>query len=423
MYRCFVRPSCIVVVLLCQAVVSPVVASASEAETPNYIQAAWEAVNSGNNLEAARNFASAAPLGDDPASDYYNAACCFALAGEVAEGLAMIGNALDAGYANRSNVAFDRDLNNLRDDPGFAPLLARTPSIELTTNIKSKAAEAEFVLTDAHNFVRALKLIQTGADTVSTLQTEYFDKATAGLKQMLIKYPFSAGSLARAMTKYPEKYDRIEHNVALIETRIPQYRQAYARYQEFVPEIIFPPTFFLVDRNRGIGSGSPDGQLISIERRTDESIGRLENLLVHELTHFQQLHAAGSDEFYAVFNAKKSLLALAIREGTAQFMARRITDGKSKAEARAFILADEKAVWQDFQTQMMSADTSNWMWSTPENPDQPRDVGYEMGALIVEAYYKNADNKKEALAEMFAVKDFARFLADSGYDGNHVSGQ
>ncbi len=382
-----------------------------------YRRAAWNAIEEENFPEAGRNFVLAASLGSEAPSDYYNASCSFALAGQVDDGMDMLQQALDAGYSNRSNMLFDEDLNNLRNDSRFAALLERTVelSIRITENVKASAEDAEFVFDDAHHFVHAMKMVKAGAEIIHTLEKEYFAKATPGLKQMLVKYPFSAESLAEAIGKNPEMYQRIEHNVSLLEARVPEFREAYAHYKDFAPSIVFPPTYFLVDRNRGIGSGSPDGQLISIERRTDESIGRLESLLVHELTHFQQLLAVGSDEFYAVFGAKKSLLALSIREGTAQFIAARVTGLPSKLEAREYILANEEEVWRRFQGQMMTRTTKDWMWSTPSDPDQPRDIAYEFGALIVDAYYNHAPDQQEALEEMFAVTNFKEFLDRSGY--------
>ena len=215
--------------------------------------------------------------------------------------------------------------------------------------------------------------------------------------------------------KYPEKYGRIARNVEMLQAREPELRDAYRRYKEFAPDIVFPPTFFLVDRHRGIGSGSPDGQLISIESKTDESIGRIETLLIHELTHFQQLVSAGSDEFYAVFGPKKSLLALTIREGTAEFIADRITNRMTQEDTRAYASDNEAEIWQRFQQQMLSDETGDWMWSKPADPEQPRDLAYGFGARIVEAYYENASDKCEALQEIFAVIDYRRFLEKSEY--------
>ena len=371
--------------------------------------------------EAAKQFAlaAAATSGDTAANDYYNAGCCESLAGNIDAAFEMLERAVDAGYSNYRNMSSDTDLDKLRGDARLDALLERIaePKIVITDNIKHTANEAEFVFDDAHNFIRAMELVDAGAALVPTLEEEYFGKATAGLKQMVIKYPFTAEDLAEAMQKYPEKYERIAKSVRMLEARQADFRATYRRYEDFAPDVVFPPTYFLVDRHRGIGSGSPDGQLITIERRTDESIARIETLLIHELTHFQQLRGAGSDEFYALFGPKKSLLGLTIREGAAEFIADRITKRMTQEDARDYVIENEAEIWRRFQKQMMSDETADWMWSSPADPDQPRDVAYAFGARIVEAYYENAPDKRKAMQEIFAVIDYAQFLEKSGYAG------
>ena len=295
-----------------------------------------------------------------------------------------------------------------------APTAAET-EIVITDNVRRTADEAEFVFDDAHHFIAAMERVAAGADLVQTLEKEYFGKATAGLKQMITKYPFTAQDLADAMDRYPDDYKRIARSVEMLEARVEEFRDAYRRYKKFAPDIVFPPTYFIVEKHRGIGSGSPDGQLISIERRSDESIGRIETLLIHELTHFQQLVSAGSDEFYALFGPKKSLLGLAIREGAAEFVADRITGRMTQEDARGYVVDHEAEIWKRFQGQMLGDETNGWMWSTPAESDQPRDMAYVFGARLVETYYENAADKREALREIFAVTDYMSFLEKSGY--------
>ena len=414
---------CFAMTLLSVCIVAAAIAQES---TPNATtdlevlhKKAYAAFEAEDYPEAAKYFAAAAAAasGATAANDYYNAACCEALAGKVDAAFEMLERAVDAGYANYSNMSGDTDLDPLRGDPRLDALLEQIapPKIVITDNLKQTADEAEFVFDDAHNFIRATQLIDAGAESVTTLEKEYFAKATAGLKQMVIKYPFTAEDLAEAMQQYPEKYKRIPTIVKMLEARQADFRAVYRRYKEFAPDVVFPPTYFLVDRHRGIGSGSPDGQLITIESKTDESIGRIETLLVHELTHFQQLLWAGSDEFYALFGPKKSLLGLTIREGAAEFIADRTTNRMTQEDARVYVIENEREIWSRFQKQMMGDETADWMWSSPADPDQPRDVAYAFGARIVEAYYENAPDKRKAMQEIFAVTDYSHFLEKSGY--------
>lgn len=140
---------------------------------------------------------------------------------------------------------------------------------------------------------------------------------------------------------------------------------------------------------------------------------------MHELFHFQQLVAVGPDEFYALFGEKKTLLGLTIREGAAEFVAKRITGRITQQDAYDYVIKYEREIWQRFQPQMLGRKTSGWMWSTPDNPDQPRDVAYALGSRIVEAYYDSAIDraidKRQAMQDILSVIDYPQWLKRSGY--------
>lgn len=382
-------------------------------------RSAYESYESERYADCGKYFAQAgaASAGAKAAGDYYNAGCCYALAGDVDAAFEMLGRAIDAGYSKRASMAGDSDLVSLRADPRMDALLDRIvePEIVITDNIQNDPDKAQFVFDDAYNFIRAMELVAGGAEIVATLEAEYFAKATPGLKQMVIKYPFTAEDLAEAIASHEEDYARIAKNVEMIETRLPDFHEAYRRFKEIAPSVIFPSTYFLVDVHRGIGSGSPEGQLITIESRSDESISRLETLLIHELTHFQQLVSVGPDEFYALFGAKKSLLGLTIREGTAEFFADMITNRITQQDARDYVINNEAEIWERFTAEMSSAKAGDWMWSKPSTAGQPRDIAYVLGSRIVAAYYNNVADKDDAGRAIFAVVDYEGFLENSGY--------
>ena len=379
----------------------------------------YQAYNAGDYAECAVAFerAATAATGIVTTSSFYNAGCCHALAGNINAAFAMLRLAIDAGYANFTNMAGDADLANLRGDARMEALLEQISAakIVITDNVKHDPDEAQFIYDDAYNFIRAMELVSAGADPVTTLEDEYFARATQGLKQMVVKYPFTAADLAAAIQRYPEKYGRIASNVAMLKAREADFRAAYRRYEKIAPDTVFAPTYFLVDRHRGIGSGSPDGQLISIESRTEESIGRMETLIIHELVHFQQLVATGPDAFYAIFGPKKTLLALTVREGTAEFFADYATGRVTQHGAVDYCLEHEPAVWHRFRKRMYDSETDGWMWSTPDDPTVPRDLAYVLGSRIVKAYYDRADDKRRAVREILAVTDYPAFLEKSRY--------
>ena len=108
-------------------------------------------------------------------------------------------------------------------------------------------------------------------------------------------------------------------------------------------------------------------------------------------------------------------------EGTAEFIADHITGRITQEDARAYMLEHEEEIWKLFQLQKDSRDTGDWMWSTPSDPDQPRDLAYAFGARIVEAYYAQASDKDKAMREILSVINYPSFLLESRYGAQFSS--
>jgi hypothetical protein len=288
------------------------------------------------------------------------------------------------------------------------------PQDDVTRDLTEDPAEARFVFEDVQNFIRAHKMLADGVDTLETLQTEYIDKGTAGLKIFIQKYGLSPRRLADAIHKHPEKYGSLDDMPELLAHEAGAFREAYVKLKDVIPNPVYPPTYFLVERYRGIGSGSTEGTLISVEK-WNRPIEDKRTLLIHELVHFQQVVAIGYEKYKALFDPEKSLLGLCIREGTAEFFADLVTGTITQDEALEFTLQHEERLWVWFRKEMHGRETGDWMWKQPEDPEQPRHVGYVMGYRIVEAYYNNAMNKEQAVLEILSVTDYPAFLEKSGY--------
>ena len=286
----------------------------------------------------------------------------------------------------------------------------------LTENVERDAAKAVFVFGDIERFLEAREAIANGRDTEDALQSLYFDRASPGLRMFMEKYDLGAKRLIKAMANNPEAYERIPDVLLALRRNVPTFRKSYRDISEILPEAVFPPTYFLVSGHRGIGSGSIEGPLISIEKRSAANVAELTPTLVHEMIHMQQLAAVGEAYFDIFSGLGRNLLALSIREGAATFFAEVIAGGsKHKNEARAYLASHEAEIWQAFQKDMLSVDIGDWLWKKPANPEQPQDMGYAMGARIVEEFYENAEDKGRAASEVMAITNYPAFLERSGY--------
>ena len=293
-------------------------------------------------------------------------------------------------------------------------LYGSSTNAQLSDYLTMDPQQARFIYDDIHTFVAAHKLLTPGCDSLAILQAEYLDKGTPGLKMFIEKYDLTAERLVKANRKYPDKYATLGDIPDLIAAEEDSYREAYARLKDLIPNAVFPRTYFLIAGHRGIGSGSTEGQLISVEK-WKKPLEDKRTLLIHELVHFQQVMAVGYDKYKALFGPEKNLLGLCIREGTAEFFADLVTGDITQDEAVDYALKHEKRLWEWLQKEMHGSETGDWMWSKPSDPEQPRHVGYVMGYLIVESYYNNARDKTQAVREILGVTDYPAFLEKSGY--------
>ena len=138
--------------------------------------------------------------------------------------------------------------------------------------------------------------------------------------------------------------------------------------------------------------------------------------MVHEMVHMEQLESVG-EAYFEIFSGEgRTLLATSIREGGATYMAQIIAGGsRHKNIVREYYVSHEKELWEIFCQEMYGHEMGDWLWKTPADPDWPRDLGYVIGARIVEKYYKNAPDKQKATQEIFAMTDYVLFLEKSGY--------
>ncbi len=274
--------------------------------------------------------------------------------------------------------------------------------------------KAQFVYKDVQNFIKAYDLLKESADSIAILQTEYFDKGTPGLKHFIEKYKLNPKMLAKAIRKHTEKYDNLRNMPEVLFAYSNPSRVAFAKLKNYIPNIVYPPTYFLIGAFRGIGSGSEAGQLITVEKWSNPIEDKM-SMLIHELVHFQQVMAVGPQKYMALYGEEKNLLGLCIREGTAEFFADLVTDKITQEKAIAFTLKNEKKLWERFCKEMHGQETGDWMWGKSKDPVQPDHVGYVIGCRVVESYYKNAEDKEQALGEILSVTNYSTFLEKSGY--------
>lgn len=298
---------------------------------------------------------------------------------------------------------------------------AQSKSEEKRPALNTNPDAAKIVTSDIALFWQAYDQAKPENDLI-VYRDEYLKKGSPGLQEFRRTRIGSSCGLVDAINTYPQYYASLRESSAKIETYKPQMQASFRKLKEIYPEAVFPDVYFLIGRMNSAGTLTPQGLLIGVDMfgKTDEKsvekmndwhkavvsqIERVPFIVAHELIHYQQKNSS----------ADQSLLARALGEGAADFVGELIAGGNINPHLHEYGNPREKQLWQEFQKEMAGGDIGNWMYQGDEAKDKPADLGYYMGYKIAESYYKNAEDKKQAVKDILEIKDFKKFLADSRY--------
>jgi hypothetical protein len=253
------------------------------------------------------------------------------------------------------------------------------------------------------------------------LDSAYLAAATPGLRAYARVYGLDGAALAAAVAREPERYGRVaSETLARVSALEPAVRRMLERYRELYADVVYPPIYFLVAHYVAGGTVQPEGVLIATEVYTqpaaggtpgDNTLDDLVHLVAHELTHYQ--HAAADPQRYQSAN---SLLARAIKEGAADFIAEKVSGGHINGPAHAYGVAHEWELWSRFRCEMHGTDTGDWFFRRPAEPDWPQDLGYFIGYQIVQSFFERQADATAAIAAIIRVADYPGLLEASGYE-------
>jgi hypothetical protein len=108
-------------------------------------------------------------------------------------------------------------------------------------------------------------------------------------------------------------------------------------------------------------------------------------------------------------------------EGSANLIAELVTGTPYR---NRYAESHEAELWAEFTREMHGKDYSRWLWNggDPRRGDRPADLGYWIGYRITNAYYERAADKARAVHDILTIRDFDRFLSESGYPEHLPSG-
>lgn len=284
---------------------------------------------------------------------------------------------------------------------------------------------------DIDHFWEAYDSLAVSTDSIKTIQRIYLDRATRGLKEFIKARNFEAGEYATLIKKFPKFWASIRPNTLRIVERKKEIEEIFQKFKELYPAFKPPNVCFAIGCLRTGGTTRPDLILIGSEIASADSAtcvtefsGWLTYVLsnstditamvAHEAVHTQQKYTRGFAKGYR----HHRLLTQSIREGCADFLGSLLTGSIINIVQYEYGLAHEQELWREFQQQMNEKDFSRWLYNGNKSPDRPADLGYFIGYRICERYYSQSKDKAKAIRELLNIKDYPKFLKDSGYNGS-----
>lgn len=279
------------------------------------------------------------------------------------------------------------------------------------------------------------KLVEKGW-AAERIEDVYGAPSTDTVRQRLMRdamplvYDDAAVRLAALTARMPRFFDGIRSRVMMLDTSTAFRKRTatgLARLQQLVPDRTLPPVYLLIGRLTSGGTASRNGMLIGAELSSrlpstpvdeltetqrnmvsERTPAGLTTLIVHEAVHTMQTG-----------HGNQSLEAHVIKEGVADFLAHLALDGHEVLDAgyQKYGRAHEPELKTAFREAIARKDAPDrWLysWGRTDNYGAP-DLGYFIGFRICEAYYRQAKDKRAAIADMLDGTKASMVLAKSGY--------
>jgi hypothetical protein len=241
----------------------------------------------------------------------------------------------------------------------------------------------------------------------------------------------SAKEHLKDIKEYPKFWESIRPNTEDIKKSVPKIEKVFRKYKKLYPIFKQPEIYFTIGILNSGGTTSSNRILIGSEiscadKNTDASelsnwlknVFRLNKgvvaIVAHEIAHTQQNGGDSEDD------GNSNLLGYCIKEGMCDFLAE-LTYQKISSPYMIYGEQHKKMLWTQFQKEMLTKKTDNWLYNGSNAPNGVADLGYFIGYEICKSYYKNSKNKNQAVAEMFHLKydkkSVMDFLLKSKYKG------
>ncbi|TCM19883.1 putative Zn-dependent protease DUF2268 [Novosphingobium sp. PhB165] len=278
-------------------------------------------------------------------------------------------------------------------------------------------APPQILTEDVDRFFR-LYDAASGHPTAEQLDNDYLSPGTAGLHEIAKLRTVTGPRIAANIAAHPQVYEKARSCLAVLPAVKLRLAKAFAKLAALYPEARFPPVTFVIGRGRPVGLTDDSGVTMGLEALCSADFmdpnveDRFVHTIAHEYGHIQQSAAQQALEPDA---PGATVLAMSLMEGAGEFTAELISGGVGDYQHAAWTKGREAEIENAFLRDMDKTDLSAWMYNGVGDAAHPGDLGYWVGYRIIKAYYARAHDKKQALREIYAMRDPKAFLTESGW--------
>ncbi|HEX8148941.1 MAG TPA: DUF2268 domain-containing putative Zn-dependent protease [Pyrinomonadaceae bacterium] len=287
---------------------------------------------------------------------------------------------------------------------------------------------ARLVTSDIDHFWKAYDAAKN-ENRAEVFDRDYFGKGSDGLKAFK-RLRIDGCGFVETLATHPHYYASIRESTLKVKSMEGPIRASFRKLKALYDEAVFPDVYFLIgcmnsggtltDTGLLIGTemygrtpAAPEDELNDFQKQVLTSIDRLPHIVAHELAHCQQKYPGGG----------RTLLAEAVKEGSADFIAELISGRHINTHLHAYGDPRERELWEAFKREMGGKSVANWLYNGRTARERPADLGYYVGYKVCQAYYRNAADKKRAIRDILEIKDFGQFLQASRYEEKFSPGK
>lgn len=257
-----------------------------------------------------------------------------------------------------------------------------------------------------------------GTPSAQTLQIDYLNAGSDGLRQFIPNRIVSAARLAETIDKKRETYERARTCAAELPDVRSRLAASLKKLGEIYPAAKFPPVTMLIGRGNTGGTPGKAGVLIGVETICaadwmQPDVGdRLVHLIAHEYAHVQQPIVERIED---PTDGTHTVLEVSLGEGIAELVAELTSGSVSNAHLQRYAAAREQEIERAFLADAEKTDLSAWLYNGRGTADRPGDLGYWVGYRIARQFYERAPDKHAAVRELLDMTDAQAVLKRSGW--------